>query len=118
MIYADIVQARRIRDSRSHRKLGKCPETVVQLRVYIIHNHIVNTVAAPVFSYAAIRRQSIPHLKCAGHVPNLTVSDSDIRDNATRADVSLSNRLILWSQQDRKASLRKSSPGIFQNVSV
>src|SRR5262249_3738136 len=96
--------------------LCKDAETVVFGGVNVIDGHVVNAVTATIQRHATIDRDSISQHHTAAHMTDLHVANGDIGHLADWANVSSADGLVLRPDDDSSATLRKSTPGIVENI--
>src|SRR6267142_3987871 len=88
--------------------------------VNVLQNHIVDAVTLPGKrrndSARAVER--VCNLETATQMAKFAVADGHVRDLTDGADVPVLRHLVLWSQNNREALLRESTPRVFGDVAV
>src|SRR4029077_8173110 len=97
--------------------LCKFTWAVVLHTIDVVDDHVVNAVTLPGQRFSnAIQRVSDLH-SCT-HMTDREVANRDVRDLAAGAETPTGTVLVLGSQKDTKARLRKTTPSVFHSVAI
>ena len=96
--------------------LHKCTAAIVSLRVNVIQSYVMNTVASASECHATGIRKGGSIYYPRARVTDCAIPDGHIGDLANWAEVGGAPGLVLGRQDNRVTCLRKTAPGVLQDI--